>query len=476
MVIPPLPVQAAQSVTVSDLKTLRQLAESGQLKTWQAGALLDVVVSRREGGLLMVDTGKGFIGLPVPEAQGFKPGTALQLQVLALAPLQVQLRPAPPTAAAGNPAPLPTKTLLAALLNPGTTSQLPTAAGSVITPGPSMPGPSIPALISTPEATEADPIANLARAFSARLAPLLSSPGPEQLRDLPARLSEWLSRQAPAITDELIATTNTNTNLRPTAAEWARLGSALLGQWPNTEQASEPDELSQLLRQALFGEPSATAGAAAKPQSDWLGSLARLLFAQPAPLATAPQPAANTPTANPAANASAPAQDGKDENALSALLTAPLPDELVEELANVLGRQQQHWLSNLQADPRQQPLYAELLLRHGERLDPFELSVREEEHSSGNEAGETRHHVVRLRFDLPGLGSCQFLLDLNADDLQLHFYSEHADTVALFDQHLDELAGTLAADAIHLSTVQSHRVEQLPHLQQNKESGFHVRV
>ncbi len=465
MVIPPLPVQASQSVTVSDLKTLRQLAESGQLKTWQAGALLDVVVSRREGSLLMVDTGKGLIGLPVAESQGFKPGTALQLQVLALAPLQIQLRPAPP--GAGNPRPttLPGTDPLAALLVTGTRPPPASATSPVGVPAPGN--------APVDSAPVADPIAHLVRVIGSRLTPLLAQDNPAQWRTLPARLGEWLSRQAPAVVEELTSGMNPTATERPTFAEWSRLGSALLGQWPSTQQATEPDELAQLLRQALFGEPTTPAGSAnAKPPSDWLGSLARLLFALPTPLATGSQPAPNTPVTHPAR----PAQEGKDEAALAALLTAPLPDELVEELASVLGRQQQHWLGNLQADPRQQPLYAELLLRHGERLDPFELSVREEEHAADNEVDEVRHHVVRLRFDLPGLGSCQFLLDLNADDLQLHFYSEHADTVALFDQHLDELARTLAADAIHLSTVQSHRVDQLPHLQQSKESGFHVRV
>ncbi len=462
MVSPPLPVPASLAVTVSDLKTLRQLAESGQLKTWQAGAIMDVVVNRRDGGLLLLDTGKGLLSLPVPADNAFKPGTALQLQVLTLAPLQVQLRPAPEPGSTGKALPLPTPQLAETLLrlgerpaSPGAPLPQPTPLSQDVTP-------------STKPIAEPPALA-LSRQLAALLRPLLSERSDPQLANLPSRLSEWLARTAPVLA-ELPATAPGN---RP--AELVKLAETLLGSWPSRQQASEPDELITLLRQALFAEPAApSASAGARAGGDWLGSLARLLMALPHP-AAASLPGSTTAAASTAPSAHTSVRT-EEKAPLPPSTALPFPDELFDELAGVLGRQQQHWLSNVQTDARQQPLYAELLLRNGERVDPFELSVREEPGKRDDDNPETRHHVVRLRFDLPGLGVCQFLLDLNADDLQLHFYSERAETVALFHEHLDALAAPLAADAIHLSQVQAHRVEQLPALAKPAEQGFHVRV
>lgn len=468
-----LPVQASLAVTVSDLKTLRQLADSGQLKTWQAGALLDVVVNRREGGLLMLDTGKGLIGLPVPTDSPLKPGTALQLQVLSLAPLQIQLRPTPEQTAGNKSLP----GLLPAVLSSNSTSVV---AGG-LPPAPITAAASLPPASQLP-GQNADPVDELARQLVAVLRPLLNQSAPERLQALPARLSEWLARAAHGLNEQDPATIPGRAN----AIDWPKLTSALLASWPNSEQASEPEQLETLLRRTLFGEPGSPSsanpnptGTAPRNSGDWLGTLFRLLQALPS---AAPQTGTQTATVTTTTQTTidqqgAPAKTARRDEPASTTASLPLPDEWIDELATLVGRQQQHWLSNLQTDNRQQPLYAELLLRHGERLDPFELNIREEDsqHNSG-EKSPPSHHVVRLRFDLPGLGVCQFLLDLNNDDLQLHFYSEQADTVSLFNQYLDTLAGTLAADAIHLTSVQSHRVDQLPALQTPTEQGFHVRA
>jgi hypothetical protein len=481
MVVPPLPAPANLAVTVSDLKTLHQLVDSGQLKTWQVGAVLDVVVNRRDGGLLMLDTGKGLIGLPVPADTALKPGTALQLQVLALAPLQIQLRPTPEPSSQQ-------KTALPASGSPLLTLPGTSQASPVLAPG--MAGPQITGSPMTGSqatvTTEVDsnPVRQLSRQLAAALRPLLSQPSLDKPSALPARLNEWLARIAPTLAQ--LTSLLPADSPRPASADWPKLTQALLASWPSADQASEPEPLETLLRQALFGDPigagSSTSGTpSTRSGSDWLGSIVRLLLAMPtaAPTASTILAAANaaTTTSQQLTNTSPSPTRTDDKTATQLTTPIPLAEELIDELASVLGRQQQHWLNNAQADARQLPLYAELLLRHGERLDPFELTVREDAKHRDNETNaEARHHVVRLRFDLPGLGVCQFLLDLNADDLQLHFYSERADTVSLFNAHLDTLAGMLAADAIHLSNVQSHRVELLPALQNLLEQGFHVRV
>ena len=475
MVTPPLPVPASLAVTVSDLKTLRQLAESGQLKTWQAGAIMDVVVNRREGGLLLLDSGKGLLSLQVPADSAFKPGTALQLQVLTLAPLQIQLRPAPTAGSTNKTPPLPAAPLTDALLRlsdrpaigtgGATNIPLPPIATAPVSNGP-------PSETGRPNQPTAEPPAlALSRQLANLLRPLLNQASDPRLPALPSRISEWLARTAPLLPEQLPELPAGAPAAKP--AELIKLAEAVLGSWPSRQQASEPDELTTLLRQALFAEPAASANTgSARSSTDWLGSLARLLMALPNPAAlpaSTGHPVAAQSSAQPATRA--------DEKAALPLPTPlPFPDELIEELAGVLGRQQQHWLNNVQTDARQQPLFAELLLRNGERVDPFELSVREEPGQRDDDDPEARHHVVRLRFDLPGLGVCQFLLDLNADDLQLHFYSERAETIELFQQHLDALAAPLAADAIHLTQVQAHRVEQLPALAKPAEHGFHVRV
>ncbi|NQD38222.1 hypothetical protein HPT27_14435 [Permianibacter sp. IMCC34836] len=493
MVKPTLPIMPSPAITVSDVRAPRQLADSGQLKSWQAGAIMDVVVNRRDGALLMLDTGKGVVGLPVPADAGFKPGTALQLQVLTLTPLQLQLRPAPAptpttagslTAAAG--ALVETLAAGAVTTSNATTSTATTVPGTP--PNPISPAP-MPQLAG-------DPIANLAAQLKALLQPAASQIDPAKLAPLPQRLTEWLARLPPTmLADDALPTSPLPQSLPvPTSADWPKLASSLLASWPNPQQAGEPESLEHLLRQALFAEPAtnrqtnpgslagafAGAGNGTTSANDWLGTVLRLLISLPATSAsvsTPPAPASSS--SNTATVITATVKTGAetdDSNPLPGVLP-PLPDDVIEQLASLLGRSQQHWLSNVQADPRAQPLYGELLLRQGERLDPFELSVREDASQAERDApARAIHHVVRLRFDLPGLGVCQFLLDLQADDLQLHFYSEQAATVELFNHHLDTLAATLAADAIHLNAVQSHRVEQLPALQLPAAQGFHVRA
>ena len=468
MVLPTLPVSPAIAVTVSDLRSLRQLAESGQLKTWQAGAVLDVVVNRREGGLLLLTSKQGSISLPVPADRSFPPGTALQLQVLALAPLQIQLRPA---GTAGQSVPLAASANLPIPTVPST----PPATGMAAAPA---------ALVAAATSAPAAPVPlPLLHVLREHLQTVLKSPAAEQTAfrqiALTTQLEQWLTRLSAwqPVTEPELADPN----------RLPMLARQLLQSLPRAEHASEPDELETLLRQALFGQPPATSatvpGRAAN--TDWLSALLKLLqattAASPAPtakLASTPAPLPPVPpTAAGATQTNRPGPERAAAELAAPSAGLPLPaDDLLDELASLLGRQQQHWLNNVQQDMRQQPLYAELLLRQQERLDRIEISVRADRDADAETVAGAPHHVVRLRFDLPGLGICQFLLDLNSDALQLHFYSEHADAAAAFDQHLDWLAQQLAADGVQLSAAHSHTVAQLPSLQPTLERGLHVQV
>ncbi|MFZ5841331.1 MAG: flagellar hook-length control protein FliK [Pseudomonadota bacterium] len=470
MVLPTLPLSPTVAVTVSDRRSLRQLAESGQLKTWQAGAILDVVVNRRDGNLLVLTSKQGPISLPVPADRPFPPGTALQLQILALAPLQVQLRPASPLASPAAPS---TST---GLLSVASASAV-LAGTAAASAGPAGTRPALPAatLAAPPEP---EPVLRLLQEHLRNvLKPGLSEATPSRQAALTQPLVEWLSRvsnwQSPAELESIPA------NSLPALAR------QLLQSLPSADQAGEPDALEPLLRQVLFGQPPAAASAnAARPtDNDWLGALLKLLQAASAAAAQAGKTAAAALPAgpNPAMTSSAAlvnkSADRPGAEPPSQGATLPLPgDDVLEELASLLGRQQQQWLNNVQQDGRQQPLYAELLLRQQERLDRVEISVRADRDTDAEAASATLHHVVRLRFDLPGLGICQFLLDLRQDDLQLHFYSEDAGAAAAFEQHLDWLARQLAADGVQLSSAASHTVAQLPSLQPTAERGLHVRV
>lgn len=473
MVLPTLPLSPTVAVTVSDLRSLRQLAESGQLKTWQAGAVLDVVVNRRDGNLLVLTSKQGPISLPVPADRPFPPGTALQLQILALAPLQVQLRSASSSASPAAPS------TSIGLLSAASASAVLTGTAAA-SAGPAGTKPALPAanLAAPPEP---EPVLRLLQEHLRNvLKPGLNEATPSRQAALTQPLVEWLSRvsnwQSSAELESMPA------NSLPALAR------QLLQSLPPADQAGEPDALEPLLRQVLFGQPPAASSAsAARPtDNDWLGALLKLLQAASAATAS-PAQAAKTAAAmlpagpNPAMTSSAEPLN-KTADRRSAELppqgaALPLPgDDVLEELASLLGRQQQQWLNNVQQDGRQQPLYAELLLRQQERLDRVEISVRADRDTDAEAASATPHHVVRLRFDLPGLGICQFLLDLRQDDLQLHFYSEDAGAAAAFEQHLDWLARQLAADGVQLSSAASHTVAQLPSLQPMAERGLHVRV
>ena len=468
MVLPSLPLSPIVAVTVSDLRSLRQLAESGQLKTWQAGAILDVVVNRRDGNLLVLTSQQGPISLPVPADRAFPPGTALQLQILALAPLQVQLRPASPTT------PLATPGTTASLVATATATTLSGLTTANATSAANLP-------VVTPPAPQSEPAPDpVMRALQDQLRGLLKPGLTDSATSRPTAmtppLAQWLTR---------LSNWQPAAELEPSVANsLPALAQQFLQSLPAADQAGEPDNLEPLLRQVLFGQPpAASAAPATRPADhDWLGALLKLLQAATATAAQTPKPAPSAPAVpNPAmAGHTGPQQKTAEQRGPEPLppgSASPLPaDELLEELASLLGRQQQQWLNNVQQDARQQPLYAELLLRQQERLDRVEISVRPDRDADPEQADASPHHVVRLRFDLPGLGVCQFLLDLRQDDLQLHFYSEDPDTAATFDQHIDWLARQLAADGVQLSTAVSHTVAQLPSLQPLAERGLHVRV
>lgn len=467
MVLPTLPLSPTVAVTVSDLRSLRQLAESGQLKTWQAGAILDVVVNRRDGNLLVLTSKQGPISLPVPADRPFPPGTALQLQILALAPLQVQLRPASPPAplAASGTADKLVTTTEAALPGRTTANTAPAINVTAVTPPAPQTGP-VP-----------DPVMRaLQEQLRGLLKPGLTDATASRPTALTLPLAQWLTR---------LSNWQPAAELPPSAANsLPALAQQFLQSLPAADQAGDPDGLEPLLRQVLFGQPPSTSSphAARQPDHDWLGALLKLLQAATATPGQAHKSAPPMPAApNPAmAGNTGPLQKAAEQRSaepLPAGTALPLPaDDLLEELASLLGRQQQQWLHNVQQDARQQPLYAELLLRQHERLDRVEISVRPDRDADAETAEAGPHHLVRLRFDLPGLGICQFLLDLRQDDLQLHFYSEDPDAAASFDEHIDWLARQLAADGVQLSTAVSHTVAQLPSLQPLNERGLHVRV
>ncbi len=318
------------------------------------------------------------------------------------------------------------------------------------------------------------------------------------------------------------------------SAEWLpRLLQQLASQWPQASELGDAD-LELLLRGLLFGKSAQSAEQAGESPAlrQWLqhGQTLLLRLAAAAPnqllpraatahtapatatplLATTPgmSPAgtsvatgvqtpvpgatvagatvtgttlsATTLSAETAANKAAEALTRREradtDQDASARTGESAPAKLLEELVQLLARAQAQPLQNLRSDLQPQNLlYATLPLRDGDRIDDIEISIREEDSASA-EAGRARQHVVRLRFDLPGLGACQFILDMRGDELDMRFYAERDATTQLFDTHVEQLVRELAGENIAVTHVESHCLQQLPSLKPQPASGVDTHV
>lgn len=276
----------------------------------------------------------------------------------------------------------------------------------------------------------------------------------------------------------------------PALRQWLQHGHTLL---LRLAAAAPHQLLPRAANAAATGSDAATAGAAltstthASTTSTSAASASTASTSTTATGTTATRTTGGSSTAVPLAGASAsggirgtdgPERRERGETDSDGLARAGdnSPAKLLEELVQLLSRAQAQPLQNLRSDLQPQNLlYATLPLRDGDRIDDIEISIREDE-TTAAEAGRARQHVVRLRFDLPGLGACQFILDMRGDDLDMRFYAERDATTQLFDTHVEQLVRELAGENIAVTHVESHCLQQLPSLKPQPASGVDTHV
>ena len=95
----------------------------------------------------------------------------------------------------------------------------------------------------------------------------------------------------------------------------------------------------------------------------------------------------------------------------------------------------------------------ELPVRHGARVDVFDLRIREDATAHSAEEHESRWTMV-LGFDLPGLGPTYARVSLHGDQVATTFWAEDLDTVALIAAQLPELRAGYVADGLAVAQLQ----------------------
>ncbi len=136
--------------------------------------------------------------------------------------------------------------------------------------------------------------------------------------------------------------------------------------------------------------------------------------------------------------------------------------ELESLVQTVIARLQHHTISSVQQEARGQLQWSgELPVLHQQRCDVFDLRV-EADHTTNTtiDTGPPRF-VIRLRFDLPELGPCQFIVQLQGDAMNVNVYSEHASTQQKFADAESTLAQWLSKDALQLNAMECFTISNL---------------
>lgn len=137
--------------------------------------------------------------------------------------------------------------------------------------------------------------------------------------------------------------------------------------------------------------------------------------------------------------------------------------DIENTLQTMVSRLQQHSLSNLQSEARGSVQWnGELPIIFQNRCDVFDVMIEPDKHRDDSTEHQTENgYVIRLRFDLPELGPCQFIVRLHGQEIRLNVYSERASTQQQFAQTFDVLAQWLTLDALHLNESESFTIDNL---------------
>ena len=164
-----------------------------------------------------------------------------------------------------------------------------------------------------------------------------------------------------------------------------------------------------------------------------------------------------TPRANAAVNQKAAAQQTSRAAEQASLQNISQREEAMQtflrQVESSLTHLQHTQLQNLNESQAGRPLWLmELPIKDGQDIDLFELRISEEE--SNTEDEDKKIWNVTLQFDLAGLGKIKSHIKMQNEFISAQFYSEKAQTLALFQEHFDFLRGRLNYNGLNVGNLE----------------------